>query len=796
MRGALSRSLRLLPSSLWLLPSGLRLTGLLWYVLLANGLGAGEVRRGDPAFVPDRSHPVGWRGDGSGCYPGAVPPTRWDITTGLGIRWLRRIPAVPSTGGSVGLGNGDPIVVGDRLILAAEPHRLLCLDALTGDLRWQTDHPPLDPAAVVIDPAICDRFGWTTPTPVSDGHQLWNVFGHGLVVCVGLDGKARWSAPFTPRRGDGSGVVMSPVLCGEVLVTGDAADAALIGWQADTGKRLWSLPPSTGDRLAGPCIGAPLRCTWQGKTALAIHGGAVIDPATGKILDQIPGWIPCGPAPVAMPGGLVITDPVSGAAVRWSGGSKRTPLLPADPGSPCSPLAGPGWLCLASDGRWRISRDDGRLFHELAAVGATWSAPVLAGDVLLGLGGGDAGRAIGWRLPTSSATAPALALDFPHRLVCRSDLDELVAVQPHAAVCSGQKLWLRDEIGVICVDGALLPGSMDPRIEAVLAEVPVKERIEPHYYLKEPQVPTAGVVRGTAALLALARGPAPPDPQALVVALAAIEANDLAVVEACAKWLRSPPRLTALAARNAAQHLIANLGPARAEELRSRWAKAPGADRANLACAAGQLTDRKELEALAKTLIDDVDPAVVAVGIDLVVRFFDFTNQTKLLKPIPDKAAIRRVQVETAFLGSLLAPSRPPSAGLDFANDDGFNRPLLQEAAEQLLRFIKEDRISGSMIAQALRGSPRPYNQQAADLAIRQGKLDPLLAALPEASPVGQLVICQALIPFGKSAAKAVPMLEDLRRRAPGFVVSAATGALEAVRPPPAPEPAKPKPSK
>jgi len=32
---------------------------------------------GSPAFYPSSARPIGWRGDGSGRYPAATPPTTW-----------------------------------------------------------------------------------------------------------------------------------------------------------------------------------------------------------------------------------------------------------------------------------------------------------------------------------------------------------------------------------------------------------------------------------------------------------------------------------------------------------------------------------------------------------------------------------------------------------------------------------------------------------------------------------------------------------------------------------------------
>ena len=55
---------------------------------------AAKAPLGSPDFYPSPEHPVGWRGDGSGRFPGATPPTVWsrrpaDITTGIMVQAVK-----------------------------------------------------------------------------------------------------------------------------------------------------------------------------------------------------------------------------------------------------------------------------------------------------------------------------------------------------------------------------------------------------------------------------------------------------------------------------------------------------------------------------------------------------------------------------------------------------------------------------------------------------------------------------------------------------------------------------------
>src|SRR5205823_11939492 len=72
-----------------------------------------------------KSQSLGWRGDASGRYPDTEPPISWSIEKNL--KWRA----------SVGTSNSSPIVVGDKILLMAEPDMLLCLDRATGRLLWQ-----------------------------------------------------------------------------------------------------------------------------------------------------------------------------------------------------------------------------------------------------------------------------------------------------------------------------------------------------------------------------------------------------------------------------------------------------------------------------------------------------------------------------------------------------------------------------------------------------------------------------------------------------------------------------------
>lgn len=128
------------------------------------GLAAAEgPNLGDKDFYPSDEHPVGFRGDGNGHFPGATPPLNfqegtavrkdipdtgkkgddapepkehWVLTDNKAVNlcWKTEMP---------GWGNTQPIIVGDRVYVKGDPHWLVCVSLDDGKILWQTSNSPL-----------------------------------------------------------------------------------------------------------------------------------------------------------------------------------------------------------------------------------------------------------------------------------------------------------------------------------------------------------------------------------------------------------------------------------------------------------------------------------------------------------------------------------------------------------------------------------------------------------------------------------------------------------------------------
>ena len=94
---------------------------------------ADAVPTGHPDFYPSPERPIGWRGDGTGAWPGADVIATWNANTGDNVVWKVETP---------GAGLCQPIVVGEKLFVTSDPNLLLCYNVNDGKLLWQTaiDH--------------------------------------------------------------------------------------------------------------------------------------------------------------------------------------------------------------------------------------------------------------------------------------------------------------------------------------------------------------------------------------------------------------------------------------------------------------------------------------------------------------------------------------------------------------------------------------------------------------------------------------------------------------------------------
>jgi len=145
------------------------------WIAAAESAGAGKKGSevlGNPGFMPSAGHPVGWRGDDSGRYPGATPPTVWSrMRSGPGYEAKGMVWATPLPN----IGVSSPIVVGQRIFLTSEFSDLVCLDKQSGRILWirsNLEFEGLDAQERKANPAYAEKLAPLLPQLAKANDEL------------------------------------------------------------------------------------------------------------------------------------------------------------------------------------------------------------------------------------------------------------------------------------------------------------------------------------------------------------------------------------------------------------------------------------------------------------------------------------------------------------------------------------------------------------------------------------------------------------------------------------------------
>ncbi len=189
-----------------------------------------NVPLGSPDFHPTLQRSFGWRGDGSGRFPGATPVTEWSATKN--VRWAT----------VVGRSYSSPIVTDMFVFVTSEPDLLICLDRAGGKVLWKIEIKPADltdensrKAAEKYD-APKDGSGLTAATPLTDGKRIYVILANGIICAVDLDGKRKWTAGIDADPTTGYGRSSSPIIVAGKLIV---HVSNLYAFDPATGRQLW-----------------------------------------------------------------------------------------------------------------------------------------------------------------------------------------------------------------------------------------------------------------------------------------------------------------------------------------------------------------------------------------------------------------------------------------------------------------------------------------------------------------------------------------------------------------------------
>ncbi|MGH9769551.1 MAG: PQQ-binding-like beta-propeller repeat protein [Blastocatellia bacterium] len=177
-------------------------------------------------------------------------------------------------------GHSSPVLTSDRIFITAyEPSKLLviCLDRASGKILWRSE------VAKPRSQELHKSNSPASPSPVTDGQNVFAFFTDFGLISFDRDGKERWRLPLGPFNNP-FGMGSSPVLAEDkVLLNCDSeTDSFFIAVDKNTGKVKWRVErPDATRGFSTPILFQPaqggLQVLVAGSLRLSAH-----DVATGK----------------------------------------------------------------------------------------------------------------------------------------------------------------------------------------------------------------------------------------------------------------------------------------------------------------------------------------------------------------------------------------------------------------------------------------------------------------------------------------------------------------------------------
>jgi outer membrane protein assembly factor BamB len=153
-----------------------------------------------------------------------------EFGAGKGLIWRRELPP----------GHSSPVIAGGRLYLTAVEHDRLytfCLEMDSGRILWRQEAPRSrrEKLHALNNPA--------SPTPVTDGENVYTFFADFGLLSYTRDGKERWRLPLGPFK-NVYGMGVSPVLADDVvvLVIDQDKNSFIVAVGRSDGKVRWQKP--------------------------------------------------------------------------------------------------------------------------------------------------------------------------------------------------------------------------------------------------------------------------------------------------------------------------------------------------------------------------------------------------------------------------------------------------------------------------------------------------------------------------------------------------------------------------
>jgi outer membrane protein assembly factor BamB len=197
--------------------------------------------------------------NGTGVAEGFALPT--EFSSKKNLVWKTAVPFARSS----------PVVTADRVFLtASETDKLItiALDRKTGKVLWRREvvrsrHMPIFKAN---DAA--------SPSPVTDGKNVYAFFAELGLISYGPDGKERWRVPLGPFNSF-YGMGGSPVISGNtlVMVCDHRTNSFILGIDVRNGKQLWKTERTNFEGYSTPAVYKPK----DGPAQVIVLGSQTVD---------------------------------------------------------------------------------------------------------------------------------------------------------------------------------------------------------------------------------------------------------------------------------------------------------------------------------------------------------------------------------------------------------------------------------------------------------------------------------------------------------------------------------------
>ncbi len=153
------------------------------------------------------------------------------------------------------IGNSSPVIAADRIFLTAsagDELLTMCLSRTTGGELWSRS------ITAVRKEALHTLNHRASPTPVTDGRNVFVFFGDFGLVSYDVNGKERWRLPLGPFN-NLHGMAASPILADDkvLLVCDQDTNAFIVAVDANTGKISWKMERDVSHGFSTPIIYRP-----------------------------------------------------------------------------------------------------------------------------------------------------------------------------------------------------------------------------------------------------------------------------------------------------------------------------------------------------------------------------------------------------------------------------------------------------------------------------------------------------------------------------------------------------------